>query len=162
MPHRHSFPAIEKAILRKGLLKIKNFIIPENYTPEKLVDYIIQNNGCRNDTLRVRTDKPQKNGSYGYRSISDLFRIVKFYFPDCSIVTMYNVIISLHKKKKIESIICTNVHKRVYRRNNGIYTPYFESTYDEFGIDFSELPDSTVKNNGNFHESSLNFWKIKD
>lgn len=68
------------------------------------------------------------------RSIGDIYRILKFYVPTLSLRNVYDGLEQLRDARKIVSIICRDIHKRVWYKH-GICQFYYYPM-DEFKLEY--------------------------
>jgi hypothetical protein len=154
--NKYSFYDIEQWLLKKGLLRMEN----ELSTDLSLYEFIkhFLSTYWRYCTIYVRNGRPQQTGSA--RSIGDIYRVCKYYFPKVSLVEVYNVMIRLIKEKRISSNICGTVHKRVYESHTdslpSTYNSFSGASTDEFGVDFTSFDIRKSKED----EQTLNHYKI--
>ena len=140
MTHLNSFKSIKKNIKEKAILRLS---FDQNYfgeTPLKkfLDDFFNVYNISEKTFYENGTTQTKKNTR---RTISDIYRIVLYYYPNSKLSQVYKFLMELISEDRIGSAICEKLKKRVYRGTvNEIYNTdgFFNSSpIDEYGINFT-------------------------
>lgn len=115
---RTSIERFEKDLIELGLLRIGS--IKKNDLKEtNIKDFIINfiktyniNHGTYNIlTKSIQCDRGRR------RSSGDIFRVCKYYYPNCSFIEVLKTIDTImFGKYSIKSSICTTIWKRVYNK----------------------------------------------
>lgn len=162
MSHKYSFKEIKKHILSEPLLKVEGVTtVPE--TIKEFLDLFLNDWNRSSRTLYLNNIAQTQKGRR--RTMSDIYRIVRHYYPDAKLSEVYRAIVELIEENRICSAFCEVVRGRVYRgtmastyqKGEG----FFNSTpTDEYGIDFSQYPqfDNLRKNEigwGNTYYTSI-------
>lgn len=95
--------------------------------------------GHREHTIDVETQRIQCNRMYYRRSQGDLFRIMKYYYPDTTFKKFRSALFELVNEGKVQATYCPTINKRVFllmaRRTNGTYTFIHDFwVVDELGL----------------------------
>lgn len=73
------------------------------------------------------------------RSLGDIYQIIKYYYPNISLLEVKNILTNLCVNNKINTNVCYDINKRVYFTNSmnlGILRSEFK---DEFGMNWNDL-----------------------
>lgn len=154
---RTNLKEFERELLDRGLLrigKIKPSTIEGMSIEEFLINFITKWNintasypiiSNAYTVYNLNGTKQCKKGAY--RSSGDMFRICKYYYPNCNFKQVSKIIAKLPTKARINSSICGTIHKRVYSYAGA--TTYAQvgmigsqDSKDEFGrkpADYSKL-----------------------
>lgn len=142
MAHKYSFSKIKEHILSQGsLLKFEG--ISKNDLPEKNIDDFMSRFFYYNAKYRTvyAANGAGQTPANKRRSVADIYRIVRYYFPNASLTKLYKRLTQLVKDNVISSAFCEVIGKRVYRKRDGYEnTSFFNGTMtDEYGVDFEEF-----------------------
>ncbi len=96
------------------------------------------NNWNNKWNVRFAKSKKIQCATCRYRSITDMTRLAKYYFPDSNVVSVRNALIELADKKKIYGSVCLEVERRVFSMGTGSTTSDRDAR-DEFGWKFNKI-----------------------
>jgi len=147
-----SLKRFEQDLIELGLLRLTG--VAKKNLKEKDIHIFIENFlKCYNkvyNTINTKTRKLQTMANRR-RSAGDIFRLCKYYFPNCTFVEVLKSLSLTTLKVGYCSSICSTIHKRVYRS----YTPIIWSRPEENerGIiynpnmkdEFGRIPDDYLK-----------------
>lgn len=166
MPHKYNFKKIKAHIKSLPPLKLsgigKSDIDEGTWKAflERFFSYYNRNfNTNQGGAIQTRAGKR--------RSITDIYRIILYYFPDVRITEVYKELIILISKKVCCSAICGDTGLRVYRGHQGYDTTGFlnSALTDEYGVDFQQFDISKCTHNSvgwgaEYTEEDLNFIEL--
>ena len=135
---------VEKSLLKLPLLKLEG-LDPVKFKRRKPIDGLIFiiNQGFNRSTLDI--EGGYQCGAWRRRSAGDLFRIMKFYYPDITFKEVRRFLFELANDNKLNISYCYNINKQVYykRNNRSVFGQAFPVGYDyhrdEFGIQFKVI-----------------------
>jgi hypothetical protein len=137
---RRSLKNFEKDLISQGLLRIRSTSkksAREINLPLKLFVYNLL--VTAEASYDSKSGRQQTTGGKR-RSAGDIFRICKYYYPEC---TLKEVILTLNEltyeqfdKRNVISSICSTINKRVYRADLWARkgTRYNDTSRDEFNL----------------------------
>lgn len=111
---------------------------------------------CKNyDTVTLNNTIQTKRGTR--RTVGDLYRITKYYFPRIGLTTVYKSLLKLCAEKTAVSAICQATGTRVYRYDKG--NGYFNSeATDEFYTNLTQFEEfkncKSIKDNWGYDYTS--------
>ena len=116
-----SLKRFEEELLENGLLRIGT-IKKEVATTMSIENFIVKflkewNN--YHGTYNVDTNRRQTS-SGRRRSSGDIFRICKYYYPNCRFKKIIKLVSSLPYNHGIDTMICSTINKRVFFRSTSI------------------------------------------
>lgn len=129
-----SFEEAEKRILEsEGVCRFRDYTHDPALSLEQFVQrfFNLSENLCTE-----RVDGGLETNSNRNRSLVDIFRTCKYYYPDC---TLRDVVAGMQKIDDLVSIYCADVHREVFRRTSGYVPQYMTHLYypttdlNEFG-----------------------------
>lgn len=87
---------------------------------------------------KIQTERKKR------RSIGDLYRIVRYYYPNVKIVTVYRALLKQISEGKAISSICIATSMRVYRSTTNGEKSYLNGErVDEFGVDLKQFEEES-------------------
>lgn len=125
-------------VLEEGLLNIKP-ITPLGHNSIYLGEFIYEfirnyNNNyyTKNQYGLVTCEKAKR------RSLGDIFRLCKTYYPDCTIHDVINELVWLLENGMIKGSYCTTIYKYVFHLNGNVYSRNDEVEYSS-KIKFNDI-----------------------
>ena len=138
---------IEDQILasdHKSKLKLDRYNMPEGMSFRQFVINLIRNSNIGHTTVYVggTRDGQMQTPSGRRRSIGDLFKLCRFYFPDCKLVELASILYTdkfnnVADISFIGTLRCATIHKRVWW-NNGQHRISHEINLDEYDMTFND------------------------
>ena len=117
-----SLLAVEKQLLRRGLIFIRNLNKKDflnkykKDTTKGLLEII---DFCKfSDTYYSRSKKKQCDFA-SFRSFGDLFRIMRYYYPGITFKEVRSILLHLINERFISTTWCYDIKKRVVMINSG-------------------------------------------
>ncbi len=149
--NKKSLINFEKQLIDLGLLRIKPFM-KKNIAKLQLKDFILKfineyNEDKDKATFNILDLIKDSNCKAqcvpkARRSGSDIFRICKYYYPECSLEEVMKILHIMGDKELIRSSMCSMIRKRVYYIANGDPEVYNKGTKDEFNRVWGEYNNS--------------------
>lgn len=137
---------IEDRILRSdhaSKLKLDRYVLPNNMTFRAFVVNFLRNSNIAHSTVYVSGTREglMQTPTGRRRSIGDIFKICKFYYPNCKLVDLAKILY-LEKFENnsdlsfIGTLKCQTIHKRVWW-NNGQHRISHDTDVDEYDMTFA-------------------------
>ena len=144
---------LEVKILKEGLLKLSK-TPKETFATRKNIKLAVQDIlelirlsyfdiGININTLYARNGRVQCTADHIRRSQGDLFRVVKYYYPDTTFKDFRAALFNLTNEGKVQVSYCNTIYKRVFcstgrKRAIRSWAPiYNPETADELGLTLS-------------------------
>jgi len=133
-----------RTIRVQGLLKrrketLRDFIINffEDWNDQKNTIYV--------DNREVQTDPGRR------RSLGDIYMICKYYYPNCTVGDVFNILRELCENESgYRSSCCFTINKRVYYYDSGSSNNIFNRNQtDEFGFTYNDYVGQANDNTEN-------------
>lgn len=141
---RLKFLSLEKQILKKGLLRIKEHKDKEvtyRNLRQFLYDFFYQYNiWCYTENL----EKTEESG-HSRRSLIDLFRLVRYYDKSVSLFELYTELANLIKENHIKVFYCTTIERQVYMLPRIWAEDYFLEHWQKDELELDILKDFKLK-----------------
>ena len=132
---KYTFEQVESYLNQERILKLRDVPSLKGETlTQKLTSFFQENNNC--PTIYTSSNILQC-GSHKRRSVGDIYNILRFYVPNVRLQDIYNSLIELLKSQYIETLVCNDIYKRVYRKEIYHSARFYDFPIDEYGY---ELP----------------------
>ncbi len=168
MAHKYSFKEIKEYLMAQPELKFRDLDSVEGIKLKDFLKNFFSIYSERHVTIYAKNGVTQT--AHGRRrSIGDIFRITKYYYPKVRLTTVYKEMLLNIQRYKFFSYICAETKLRVYRdTTREVYGKggFFNSEpIDEFGVDFTEFEEfdeSLHNSHGGNQEYGLKHLKMID
>lgn len=131
-------------ILAEGSLRIQGLLKKREETSKEFLRTLFKKWNSELNTLNVPNGTVQTVPNKR-RSLGDIFRIVRYYYPRTSLKTVINVIYDdlFDSVPKFRSSYCSTINKRVFYKGgtNQESHIYDQNTKDEYGLTIQEWKD---------------------
>jgi hypothetical protein len=113
-------------------------------------------------TYFVKNERGQSRGG-AHRTITDVYKLVYYYFPKVKLITIYRAAFDLLEKRLVTSNICSSICRRIWVTNPAGYGGTFTGIgSDELCINYSKIKEFNPRNHNSKHDdSSLSSPRIK-
>lgn len=139
---------LEKGLLYFGEANIDNTVDIPTFLQELINNYV--NHNYTYDINNNITDEKAL-----HRSIEDIFRITKYYYPDITLKELLTELLKLQRDDKIRSLFCNDILKRTYFTKNTEFSRDYGWEYVNSSVRYYECKFEDHFNLYNFNKYLL-------
>lgn len=127
---------IENQILTNPLLKFEQYLPKDKSLVDIVYDIILNNRTSLTINTKTNLIQCEKDKN---RSITDLFLLMRYYYPETTLKEFRQCLFDLVNDRKIGTLFCGSISKRVFYHPPNKYCPLPDNIHhidykDEYGL----------------------------